>query len=196
MAENVNLNKNVFNKNTYPKVIDTEFKSLGTKTISEQVAEIPSTQDFFNMYNELFFSINQFGPTASHEFLIKTSSEYINYDNDSEIIKLLQNEIAGLRQDLLESQQALADFMENIPTPEETEVEIPEVEIPEPAPIVINIPPTPPPPAPPTVTKTKSNEERVIEDYQTYPKSDKGKRAKRLNLSKSFIKDVKKANNL
>lgn len=196
MAKNVNLNKNVFNKNTYPKIIDTKFKSLGTKTISEQISETPSAQEFFNMYNTLFFSINQFGPTKSHEFLIKTSSEYINYDNDSEIIKLLQAEIAGLRQDLLESQQALADFMESIPTPEDTKVEIPEVKIPEPAPIIINIPAPEPTPPPPAKAKTKTDEERVIEDYQTYPKGDKGKRAKRLNLSKSFIKEVKKANNL
>lgn len=196
MAENVNLNKNVFNKNTYPKIIDTKFKSLGTKTISEQISEIPSAQEFFNMYNELFFSINQFGPTESHEFLIKTSSEYINYDNDSEIIKLLQAEIAGLRQDLLESQQALADFVESIPTPEETKIEIPKVEIPEPAPVTINIPESEPTPSPPAEVKTKTNEERVIEDYKTYPKSTKKKRAARLNLSKSFIKEVKKANNL
>lgn len=196
MAENVNLNKNVFNKNTYPKVIDTEFKSLGTKTISEQVAEIPSAQDFFNMYNELFFSINQFGPTESHEFLIKTSSEYINYNNDSEIIKLLQAEIAGLRQDLLESQQSLADFMESIPTPEGTEVKIPEIEIPEPAPIVINIPPTPTTPTVESKSKTKTNEQRVIDDFATYPKSTKRKRAARLNLAKSFIKEVKQANDL
>ncbi len=196
MAENVNLNKNVFNKNTYPKVIDTKFKSLGIKTISDQISEIPSAQEFFNMYNELFFSINQFGPTESHEFLIKTSSEYINYDDDSEIIKLLQTEIAGLRQDLLESQQALADFMKSIPTPGETKIEIPEVKIPDPAPIIINIPENDTTPPPPPKPKTETDEERVIKDYQTYPKGDKGKRAKRLNLSKSFIKEVKKANNL
>ena len=49
MAKNVNLNKDVFNKNTYPKVIDTKFKSLGTKTIADQVAEVSTPQEFFNM---------------------------------------------------------------------------------------------------------------------------------------------------
>tara|TARA_R110000737_G_scaffold161952_1_gene189834 strand:+ start:132 stop:737 length:606 start_codon:yes stop_codon:yes gene_type:complete len=201
MAKNVNLNKDVFNKNTYPKVIDTKFKSLGTKTISEQVAEIPTTQEFFNMYNELFFSINQLGPTNSHEFLIKTSSEYINFDNENEIVKLLQAEIAILRQDLLESQEALSDFSKSIPGVDVSE--IPErstsggssggsSDI---ASIAIGID-NPTIPEPPSVPKGVSNENKVINDFFTYKKSSIRKRSKRLGLSKSFIKKVKKANNL
>tara|TARA_B110000977_G_scaffold42398_1_gene57280 strand:- start:5679 stop:6266 length:588 start_codon:yes stop_codon:yes gene_type:complete len=195
MAKNVNLNKDVFNKNTYPKVIDTKFKSLGTKTIADQVAEVSTPQEFFNMYNELFFSINQFGATNSHEFLIKTSSEYINFDSENEIIKLLQAEIAGLRQDLLESQQSISDFAKSIPTVDG--IEIPEIEIPEIEPVVINIDTTTPtiPEVVPEV-ETISNEQRVIDDVAKYPKSTKNKRVERLNLSKSFIKEVIKDNDL
>ncbi len=195
MAKNVNLNKDVFNKNTYPTVIDTKFKSLGTKTIADQVAEVSTPQEFFNMYNELFFSINQFGATNSHEFLIKTSSEYINFDSENEVIKLLQAEIAGLRQDLLESQQSLSDFAKAIPTADG--IEIPEIEIPEIEPTVIDID-TSTSTTPEVVpeVETISNEQRVINDFNTYPKSTKRKRAARLNLSKSFIKEVKQDNDL
>tara|TARA_B110000858_G_scaffold119450_1_gene136436 strand:+ start:132 stop:752 length:621 start_codon:yes stop_codon:yes gene_type:complete len=206
MAKNVNLNKDVFNKNTYPKVIDTKFKSLGTKTISEQVAEIPTTQEFFNMYNELFFSINQFGPTNSHEFLIKTSSEYINFDNENEIVKLLQAEIAILRQDLLESQEALSDFSKSIPGVDVSETSERSTsggslgdgssdgssDI---ASILIDVD-NPTIPAPPSVSSGVSNENKVINDFFTYKKSSIRKRSKRLGLSKSFIRKVKKANNL
>ena len=39
MAENINLNKNVFNKRDYTKTIDTSFTQLGVQTIQEQIDE-------------------------------------------------------------------------------------------------------------------------------------------------------------
>ena len=81
MPENINLNKEVFNKRIYQKTIDTSFKELGVKTVQEQIDEQPTVQEFFDMYNTLFYNINELGPTNSHEFLIKTSSEYIGFDD-------------------------------------------------------------------------------------------------------------------
>ena len=108
MAE-VNLNKNVFNKRAYEKTINTEFNQIGVKTIQEQIDEQPTVQEFFNMYNTLFYDINELGDTNSHEFLVKTSGEYINTEVNDELIEALQNEIAQLREDLLQAQQDLAD---------------------------------------------------------------------------------------
>ena len=192
MAENINLNKEVFNKRIYQKTIDTSFKELGVKTIQEQVDEQPTVQEFFDMYNTLFYNINEFGPTNSHEFLIKTSSEYIGAEQDNELINLLQAEIANLRQELLTNQQQLANLASSIP--EAPEIEIPDLESPEvvkePEPIEVPTPQSPATSTPP------SNEERVITDFQKFPKSTVGKRAKRLNLNKKFIRQVKKDNNL
>jgi hypothetical protein len=189
MSENINLNKEVFNKRIYQKTIDTSFKELGVKTIQEQVDEQPTVQEFFNMYNTLFYNINELGPTNSHEFLIKTSSEYIGAEQDNELINLLQAEIANLRQELLANQKQLADLTKLIP--EAPEIEIPELDIPEePEPIEVPTPQSPPTPSPPT------NEERVIEDFQKFTKSSVGKRAKRLNLNKKYVREVKKENNL
>jgi hypothetical protein len=105
MSENVNLNKQVYDKNAYNKVIDTSFKQLGVQTIQEQLNQQPTVDDFFAMYNELFYNIPELGATNSHEYLIKTSSEYINYTANQEIIDALQAEIAQLRIDLLDSQK-------------------------------------------------------------------------------------------
>tara|TARA_R110002020_G_scaffold434978_1_gene645150 strand:+ start:167 stop:493 length:327 start_codon:yes stop_codon:yes gene_type:complete len=105
MAENVDLNKEVFNKRDYEKTINTSFTQLGVKTIQEQIDERPSVQEFFDLYNELFYEINELGPTNSHEFLIKTSTEYIAFDDNNEIIEALQKEIADLRAELLEAQK-------------------------------------------------------------------------------------------
>ena len=102
MEENIKLNKEVFNKLPYEKTIDTSFNELGVKTI----------QEFFDMYNTLFYQINELGETNSHEFLIKTSSEYIGFEENNELIEALQNEIAQLREDLLNTQQQLVETVE------------------------------------------------------------------------------------
>ena len=195
MAENIKLNKEVYNKRTYEKVIDTSFSELGVPTVQEQITAQPTVQEFFDLYNTLFYNINEFGPTNSHEFLIKTSQEYIGFEEENEIIELLQNEIATLRTELLNAQKQLADFASSIKSslPEAT---IPEVEVPK----IEDITPPPPPkvdvPQTPKTKKTPSNKQRVINDFKKYPRSNKNKRANRLNLSKDFIKEIKKANNL
>ena len=105
MAQNIKLNKEVFNKRDYEKTINTSFTQLGVKSIQEQINEQPTVQEFFDMYNQLFYEINELGPTNSHEYLIKTSSEYVAFDENNEVIEALQNEIAQLREELLEAQQ-------------------------------------------------------------------------------------------
>ena len=190
MPENINLNKEVFNKRIYQKTIDTSFKELGVKTIQEQIDAQPTVQEFFDMYNDLFYNINQLGPINSHEYLIKTSQEYIGAQENNELIELLQAEIASLREQLLESQKQLVEIVASVP--EAPEITIPEIpEIPE-SEITVETPTpsTPPTPDPPT------NEERVIEDFQKYSKSTIGKRAKRLNLRRKFIREVKRDNDL
>ena len=56
----------------------------------------------------LFYDIPALGENNSHEYLAKTSGEYINFEEVNEEISALQAEIAQLRQDLLNLQ------MENI----------------------------------------------------------------------------------
>jgi hypothetical protein len=105
MSQNIEFNKQVFDKRQYKKVIDTSFKQLGVKTPQEQIEETSTVNDFFQMYNELFYDIPETGETNSHEYLIKQSSEYINFEQDNEEIEALQEEIAQLRIDLLEAQK-------------------------------------------------------------------------------------------
>ena len=106
----MDLNKTVFNKRDYEKTIDSSFTQLGVKSVQEQINEQPTIQKFFDMYNELFYDIPEMGELNSHEFLIKTSGEYIDSEIDNEVIQALQNEIAQLREELLQSQQNLIDI--------------------------------------------------------------------------------------
>ncbi len=118
MSENVNFQKQVYNKGDYSKIINTSFTQLGVQTIQEQIDQQPTVNDFFNMYNELFYQIPELGETNSHEYLIKKSSEYIDFEANQELISALQDEIAQLRIELLETQQqlALSQTANNIPT--------------------------------------------------------------------------------
>ena len=74
----VTLFKPTYDKNQYQKVIDTSFTQLGVITpTSSLVAPTISVAEFFQNYQELFFSIPKFGNADSHEYLIRTSTDYI-----------------------------------------------------------------------------------------------------------------------
>ena len=127
MAENINLNKEVFEKRAYLKTINTSFSELGVKTIQQQLDSQPTVIEFFNLYNELFYQIPEMGASNSHEYLVKTSGEYISFEERDELINALQQEIATLRTQLLEAENNLANATlggeEEIPTLEEVEIE-------------------------------------------------------------------------
>jgi hypothetical protein len=105
MSENIIFNKQVYNKNDYQKIIDTSFTQLGVQSIQQQLIAQPNVEEFFNLYNELFYNIPELGNTNSHEYLIKTSSEYIGFEANNEEIAALQAEIAQLRIELLDYQK-------------------------------------------------------------------------------------------
>lgn len=105
MAETkIDLKKKVFSKSQYTKTIDTQFSELGVTTLQEDLASQIDTTQFFQLYNDLFYEIPSNGETNSHEFLVKNSGEYINFDQIAEEILALQQEIAGLREELLAEQ--------------------------------------------------------------------------------------------
>ena len=105
MSEEINFNKTVFNKAQYIKTINTAFSELGVTTAQEQLDTQPTVEEFFSLYNQLFYEIPEFGEINSHEFLIQQSSEYINFEANQETIDELQNEISRLREELLDSQK-------------------------------------------------------------------------------------------
>ncbi len=101
MKKQINLTRNSFSKTQYPKVIDTEFSQL-TPQITEPIAvQDVSVDEFFLLYDKLFFDIPQRG-NNSHETLITTSTEYIGYNPLTTEIEALQQEITELRRQLLD----------------------------------------------------------------------------------------------
>ena len=113
-SEAVNLNKQVFEKRQYDRTINTSFTQLGQSTLVDTGSALPSVDQFFDYYNQLFFDIPKFGVINSHEYLIKTSQEYIGASNvvNDEINALIE-EITQLRQENLELNQQLVSSQIN-----------------------------------------------------------------------------------
>lgn len=109
MEQTVDTKKEVFNKAQYPKTINTQFSQLGVTSITTAIEETPTVDEFFQLYDELFYDIPALGETNSHEYLVKTSGEYINFEENNEIVEALQQEITSLREELLTSQVELAE---------------------------------------------------------------------------------------
>ena len=107
--ERVDLIRKVYSKTEYPKIIDTSFNQLGVVSVTQQIDSTFTVEEFFQKYNELFYEIPPFGESNSHEYLITTSGDYINFDQDNELVSALQKEIAQLRTDLLQAQLEKAE---------------------------------------------------------------------------------------
>ena len=109
MEQKVDTKKKVFNKAQYPKTINTQFSELGITPINDSIAQTPTVEEFFSLYDELFYEIPSLGTTNSHEYLVKTSGEYINFEENNEIIEALQQEITQLREENLQLQVSAAE---------------------------------------------------------------------------------------
>ena len=109
MAEQINLNKTVYSKTQYERVIDTSFTQLVEPTpVSPLSIPSISVAEFFNNYQEIFYQIPKFGETNSHEYLIKTSQAYIGESQvDNDTIQALVDEVTQLRQENLDLQQQI-----------------------------------------------------------------------------------------
>ena len=114
MGQPITLQKQVYDKNQYQKVIDTSFTQLVQPVTTPTGSTLPTVDQFFTYYNQLFFDIPKFGEVNSHEYLIQTSQEYIgpsNIINDE--IQALIDEVTELRQENLELQQQLLTIVQN-----------------------------------------------------------------------------------
>jgi hypothetical protein len=109
MSENIPIEKQVFDKNTFIKVIDTQFHQL----LNNQVAEETPTftiDDFFELYEQLFYQIPKEGDTNSHMYIIQKEADYLGIIINQDDIQALLDEITTLRQQVLDTQTALNDL--------------------------------------------------------------------------------------
>jgi hypothetical protein len=108
------LNKTVYEKRQYTNVIETNFSQLVPPTpVTSSITTEDRVATFFNDYQNLFFDIPKTGEVNSHEYLIKQSSEYINFQFIDESAQALLDEITSLRQENLSLQQQIIGSLTN-----------------------------------------------------------------------------------
>ena len=101
MSSKVNLIKKVRGKNSYANAINSEFTELVSSEPVE-IITVPTVEEFFSMYEQLFFDIPPSGDINSHTYLITRSTEYVGGSVvDAEKAALIE-EINSLRQQLLD----------------------------------------------------------------------------------------------
>lgn len=110
MEKEVKLVKEVYGRATYVKVVDTSFTELYTPvTASLETAQV-TVEQFFNVYNDLFFQIPATGEVNSHEYLVARSTEYLGGGALTDNEKAYIEEINSLRQQLLEANTNLLNL--------------------------------------------------------------------------------------
>jgi hypothetical protein len=103
------VQKTVFNKDTYTRVIDTQFSQLLNQNTEEEPVSF-TVDDFFQLYDELFYQIEKEGDINSHRYILQREADYLGVSISQDDIQALLNEITSLRQQVLEAQQTINDL--------------------------------------------------------------------------------------
>ena len=104
MANSVDIQKKVYNREQLSTVVDREFKAYAPPV---PIQDPDTVENFFRLYDKLYYSIPDKGETNSHEYIIKRSSELVDFDKATEEFQPLLDEIAQLRQQLLQANQEI-----------------------------------------------------------------------------------------
>lgn len=102
----ISIQKQVFNKDKFPKVVDTQFSQLIN---TNQADDTPTftLEDFFTLYEQLFFQIPKEGDSNSHQFILQKEADYLGVSINTEDVQALLAEITSLRQEILSAQQTI-----------------------------------------------------------------------------------------
>jgi len=101
------VQKTVFSKDSYSRVIDTQFSQLITQ---EDETLSFSVDDFFELYDQLFYQIPRDGETNSHQYILQREADYLSISISQEDVQALLDEITSLRQQVLDTQTIINDL--------------------------------------------------------------------------------------
>jgi hypothetical protein len=102
------IQKIVFNKDAYSKVIDTQFHQLITQETEETLSF--TIDDFFILYEQLFYQIPVEGDTNSHQYILQKEAEYLGISINQDDVQALLDEITSLRQQVLDTQTIINEL--------------------------------------------------------------------------------------
>lgn len=106
MGGAIKLNRQVFDKGKFKDTVNTDFTELTqteTPSITSNNTEETSqnneqeVQNFFELYDRLFYNIPKDGETDSHNYIINRSSKYTDFVYQIEQMQVMVDEIKYLR---------------------------------------------------------------------------------------------------
>jgi len=103
------IEKQVFDKNQFGKVINTQFSQLLNQQVSEETPTF-TLEDFFTLYDQLFYEIPKEGDVDSHRVILQREADYLGVIIDQDDIQALLDEITSLRQQVVDTQTALNEL--------------------------------------------------------------------------------------
>jgi hypothetical protein len=103
----IKIQKTVFDTTEFNRVVDRSFSTF-TQPVEEEDED--TVENFFRLYEKLYFTIDPTGETDSHQYLIAKSSELVNFERNTEDIQPLLDEISQLREQLLQANQQILDL--------------------------------------------------------------------------------------
>lgn len=107
MDKDIQIQKTVFNSAEFRKVVNRNFSTFTQPALEE---DTDTVDEFFRLYEKLYYVIDVEGEINSHEYIIRKSSELINFERSTEEIQPLLDEIAQLREQLLQANQQILDL--------------------------------------------------------------------------------------
>jgi hypothetical protein len=106
------IEKQVFDKNAFGKVIDTQFSQLLNNV--DEVTPTFTLDDFFELYEQLFYQIPKEGDTNSHRYILEKEADYLGIIVNQDDIQALLEEITNLRQQVLDTQTTLDEISKTV----------------------------------------------------------------------------------
>lgn len=103
----ISLDKNIFNKEDFDKLVDKSFKQLIDQAPQEATYTL---DDFFQLYEDIFEQIPLEGDINSHRYILNKESEYLGVQISELDVQALLDEITSLRQELLDTNKTLLDL--------------------------------------------------------------------------------------
>ena len=103
------IQKTVYDKTTYSRVINTQFSQLLNQGTSEDTLSF-SVDDFFELYDQVFYQIPRDGETNSHQYILQREADYLGISISQEDVQALLDEITFLRQQVLDTQTIINDL--------------------------------------------------------------------------------------
>ncbi len=105
----ISFNSNTFSRDDFEKLVDTRFKQL-LNPLTETDTSF-TIEEFFTLYDDLFYQIPPEGDVQSHRFILNRTAEYLGVKiNEESNIQALLDEITLLKQELLESNKSLGSI--------------------------------------------------------------------------------------